>query len=176
MVALTVGLRLANRPGKVRRIVMGAINMRTWMLRNAEVIEAASAALTAVVAVVALVGVIWQVRATSDIQAQQSARDAYRNHLALAVTVPNLAEPDDTCALMAGDQAAAYDAFVSHLLYAAEQMLDQSPDWESTFRQDLEPHLDYICTYQDELLTDGVLNRLLADIAATQCPAMPPCG
>jgi hypothetical protein len=150
--------------------------MRTWLMRNAEAIEAASAALTAVVAVVALVGVIWQVRAASDIQAQQSARDAYRNHLALAVTVPNLSEPEDACALIEGEQAAAYDAFVSHLLYAAEQMLDQKPDWESTFRQDLEPHLDYLCTYQDDLLTDGELNRVLSDIAAKQCPATPPCG
>lgn len=150
--------------------------MRVWLKRNADAVEAGSAAVTAIVAVAALVGVVWQVRAASDIQAQQSARDAYRNHLALAVTVPDLAEPADACALMKGKQAPAYDAFVAHLLYAAEQMLDQQPDWETLFRRDLEPHLTYICAYQQDFLTDGALDRLLVRIVAEDCPNAPPCG
>lgn len=150
--------------------------MWAWLKRNADAVEAGSAALTAGVAVLALVGVVWQVRAASDIQAQQSARDAYRNHLALAVTVPELAEPVDACALMTGKQAPAYDAFVAHLLYAAEQMLDQSPDWETQFRHDLEPHLAYLCTNSAEILTDGALFGLVRRIVAEDCPATPPCG
>ena len=150
--------------------------MLVWLKRNADAVEAGSAALTAVVAVLALVGVVWQVRAASDIQAQQSARDAYRNHLALAVTVPDLAEPADVCAVMTGKQAPAYDAFVSHLLYAAEQMLDQSPEWETQFRRDLEPHLAYLCANSAEILTDGALFDLLARITAEDCPDAPKCA
>ena len=150
--------------------------MWAWLKRNADAVEAGSAALTAVVAVAALVGVVWQVRAASDIQAQQSARDAYRNHLALAVTVPELAEPKDACALMKGDKAPAYDAYVSHLLYAAEQMLAQSPDWEAQFLHDLEPHRAYLCAYHAEFQTDGALEAMLARFVAEECPATPSCG
>ena len=96
--------------------------------------------------------------------------------MALAVTVPDLAEPADLCAVMTGKQAPAYDAFVSHLLYAAEQMLDQSPEWEPQLRRDLEPHLIYICAYQQDFLTDGALDRLLVRIVAEDCPDAPKCA
>ena len=90
--------------------------------------------------------------------------------------MPDLADPVDACALMKGKQAAAYDAYVSHLLYAAEQMLDQSPDWEAQFLRDLEPHRAYICTYHADFLTDGGLDRLLTRFVAEECPATPSCG
>ena len=133
--------------------------------------------MTAVVTLVALIGVVWQVAASRDLAALQSARDAYRGHLALAVTVPDLAAPESACALMRdAKKAPAYDAFVSHLLYAAEQMLEQQPDWEALFRRELEPHLVYLCTYQAEFLTEGPLDALLTRMVREECAEVPPCG
>ena len=148
--------------------------MNEFVKRHAAVIEASAAALTAIVAVLALFGVLYQVRAAATIQAQQSARDAYRNHLALAVTVPDLAEPSDACGIIAGEKAAAYDAFVAHLLYAAEQMLEVDPDWREVFRREIAPHQTYVCSYQGQFLSDGVLDDILAEMAA-QCPKTPIC-
>ena len=150
--------------------------MWTWLKRNADGVEAGSAAVTALVAVLALLGVVWQVRAASEVQAQQSARDAYRNHLALAVTVPELAEPQDACAVMAGEKAPAYDAFVGHLLYAAEQMLEVDPSWKTVFERELQPHAAYICRYQEEFLTFGELDRVMKRFVREHCPTTPPCG
>lgn len=151
--------------------------MLGWMRREAAVVEAGAALVTAAVALAALVGVIWQVQASRDLAALQSARDAYRGHLALAVTVPDLAAPTDACALMRDPaRAAAYDAYVAHLLYAAEQMLESRPDWEALFRRELEPHLAYLCTYRGEFLTEGPLDALLARMVAAECAALPPCA
>ncbi|MGI3187258.1 hypothetical protein [Nioella aestuarii] len=98
-----------------------------WFRRNTAVVEAGAAAVTALVAVAALVGVKLQLDAADEIQRAQSARDAYRAPLALAVAHPGLADPPDACALMGSQNGASYAAFVDHLLYSAEQMLTVDP-------------------------------------------------
>ena len=95
-----------------------------WLSANASVVEAIAALITAAIAVLALVGVKYQLDAAEDLQRAQSARDAYRSHLVLAVNNPKLASPKDACSLSEGEDLAAYSAFVDHLLYSAEQMLE----------------------------------------------------
>lgn len=118
----------------------------SWFSRNTKTIEAASAIVTAVVALAALVGIKVQLDAADTIQRAQSAREAYRSHLALAASMPDFALPADACKLMEGEKAGAYAAFVDHLLYSAEQMLDVEPGWEATFSSALEPHASYLCS------------------------------
>lgn len=65
----------------------------SWLSRNAPSIEAMAAVVTALVAAAALVGVTVQLDEADRLQKEQSAREAYRAHLALAATLPQFALP-----------------------------------------------------------------------------------
>lgn len=100
-------------------------------------------------------------------QLEQSARDTYRSHLALAVVHPTYAQPLNGCELMTSSQGASYQDFVDHLLYSAEQMLVTAKGWESTFLSDLEPHADYLCATvgprEDTVETEALLEQFKLD-------------
>ncbi|MEM7438168.1 MAG: hypothetical protein AAF393_01120 [Pseudomonadota bacterium] len=146
-----------------------------WLKNNSELVEALAAAITALVALAALVGVKLQLDATDRLQQAQSARDAYRSHLALAVAHPHFASPPDSCALMAGPQAVAYYAYVDHLLYAAEQMLTTADGWEDTFWAELAPHKTYVCS-AGGLVDDGdKVFGLMSEYRAANCADVPAC-
>lgn len=146
-----------------------------WFRRHTAQIEADAAAVTALVALAALVGVKLQLDAADDIQRAQSARDAYRAHLALAVAHPGLADPVDACALMTSDTGAAYAAFVDHLLYSAEQMLTVDPSWESTFAEDLAPHRTYLCSSVASISFDAAMEPFIDRFLAGNCDEVPIC-
>ncbi|MEM1301574.1 MAG: hypothetical protein AAGH17_03245, partial [Pseudomonadota bacterium] len=56
-----------------------------WLKRNAEALQAIGALLTAAVAIAALVGVKWQLDAAERISQAQSAREIYRDFVALSL-------------------------------------------------------------------------------------------
>ena len=120
--------------------------MMKWLSQHAATVEAGAAAIMALIALAALIGVKYQLDATDSLQRSQSARDAYRSHLALATTKSEFAKPHDACELASGENAGAYTAFVDHLLYSAEQMLQVEPGWEATFKEALVPHAPYMCS------------------------------
>lgn len=148
----------------------------SWLSRHAETIEAAAATLTALVAVAALIGVKFQLDETERLQKAQSARETYRAHLALAATLPNFAQPTDTCQLIQSDQGGAYRAFVDHLLYSAEQMLEVSDGWEDTFLKELAVHTDYICSADGPVGETEDTLRLIARFNSLSCPSTPICS
>jgi hypothetical protein len=141
--------------------------IKRWLQENANLLGASAA-------VLALGGVWAQIEASKNQQALQSARDAYRSHLSLSIEKPLFAAPSDVCQFIR-EENVAYDAFVAHLLYAAEQMLEQKPDWTEVFRRELAPHEAYICHYRSEFLTDGPLDEMLQEIVAV-CPEKPICS
>lgn len=147
----------------------------SWFSRSATSIVAAASLCTALVAVAALIGVKVQLDEADRLQKEQSAREAYRSHLALAATLPGFAEPGDTCAVFTSDQAGAYAAFVDHLLYSAEQMLAVSEGWEPTFMVQLESHQDYICSDAGPVGETLETAELLARFKAENCVATPSC-
>lgn len=147
----------------------------SWLSRHAPGVEAGAAIVTACVAVAALIGVKWQLDEADRLSALQSAREAYRSHLALAVSAPQFAAPRDGCALLASDQAGAYRAFVDHLLYAAEQMLDVEQGWEPTFQAQLEQHGDYICSADAPQGETGKVQAVVQGVRRMSCPARRPC-
>lgn len=149
--------------------------MSGWLTRHASAIEGAAAMVTAAVAVAALIGVKLQLDASEAQQQRQAARDAYRGHLALAVSAPDLAAPIDACAIMRGPRAAAYGAFVDHLLYSAELMISTTDGWDATFAQELEPHAQYFCALDDLSVFDPPVQSLLMQSRATLCPLVDPC-
>ncbi|SHE77279.1 hypothetical protein SAMN05444273_102531 [Litoreibacter ascidiaceicola] len=147
----------------------------SWFKRNAEGIEAGAAIVTACVAVIALIGVKVQLDEADRIAAATSAREAYRSHLTLSVSHPDFAAPVDACALMEGNTAGAYRAFVDHLLYSAEQMLEVSEGWEATFTDALMPHQAAICAVGQHLGETDAMSTLLNQFRAANCPATPSC-
>jgi len=148
----------------------------SWLRRNADAVEAAAAVVTALIAVVALVGIKLQLDAADRLQRAQSARDAFRAHLALSVNNPGFTAPDDACALLATAQGPAYSAYVEHLLYAAEQMLSVAEGWDPVFNAHLQPHTAYICQFVTMNDYDTDLAGVLAQFQSDQCPVEPICG
>ena len=146
-----------------------------WLARNSTSVQALSAILTAILALGALIGLKIQLDEADRIQSLQSAREAYRSHLTLAISNPEFAEPEDTCALLATQKAASYTAFVDHLLYSAEQMLDAEDNWEQTFKEELMPHVQYLCQENPALELTLKANKLVNTIIAEQCSKVASC-
>ncbi len=146
-----------------------------WLARNADTVEAAAAAITALTAILALAGIALQLRAADDTSRAQSAREAYANHLALAVGNPDFAAPPDACAILASPKGPAYRAYVDYLLYAAEQMISVESGWDETFALHLTAHQSLICSDPDIASDTPALHPLIAAFTATTCPTVPAC-
>ena len=146
-----------------------------WLSRHSGSIEALAAVVTAFVAIAALIGVKVQLDAADAVQRAQSARDSYRSHLALSVAHPEYASPSEACTLTSGPRAAAYAAFVDHLLYSAEQMLEVEPGWEATFEAALSPHASYLCNADEPIADTPHMITLLTRFRQEQCEAVSPC-
>jgi hypothetical protein len=149
--------------------------MIAWLKRNASAVEAGSALATAMVAIAALVGVKLQIDASDRAQALQSARAAYLAQQALSVQYPKYADPEDACALLASSDGAAYEAYVTHLLFTAEQTLATQNGWEQTFEYEMQPHQTYICGNLEQINATTELHDLIGRFAATHCATVPAC-
>lgn len=147
----------------------------SWLVRHATAIQTISAALTALVAVAALIGIKVQLDASDQVQRAQSAREAFRSHLALATGLPAFAAPADGCGLLAADQGGAYVAFVDHLLYSAEQMLAVQDGWEASFMEELQPHAAYLCSPGAPQGDTDEMAALLGRFRQTACAGQPAC-
>jgi hypothetical protein len=147
-----------------------------WLSRNAPSVEAVAASITAVTAILAVAGVIVQLRAADATSRAQSAREAYAAHLALAVANPEFAAPPDACALATSARGAAYQAYLDHLLYAAEQMLAVEDGWDETFTAALEPHTAMLCSAGAAAGAAPDLMAVLAGFRADACPDVTPCN
>ena len=139
-----------------------------WLKENAPSIEALAALITALVAVAALIGVKLQLDANANLQATQSARDIFREHLTLSIANPEFANPD-VCALVTSEQAPAYNAFVEHLLYTSEQILATQSDWDAAIAERIAPHTQYFCTSDDWQGYTTDVSNLISDIRAQHC-------
>lgn len=122
--------------------------MMDWFSRNAKMIQLFVSIISLMVAVIAIIGIKIQIDASARLQAQQSARDIYREYLNLSVSKPEFSEPD-ICALKNSTQWPAYQNYVDYMLYTSEQVLSASPDWQPAMEEHLAAHRDYLCTMPD---------------------------
>ena len=127
---------------------MARSSLLAWFDKHGAAIQGIGAIATAFIALAALVGVKMQIDAGARTQQEQSARDIYREFLNLSISKPEFAEPN-YCALKDSTQASAYENYVDYLLYASEQMLSVSPDWEPALNEHLAAHRDYVCGIKD---------------------------
>ena len=77
---------------------------------------------------------------------------------------------------MQGDEAGSYEAFVDHLLYSAEQMLNVEAGWDYTFLTALQQHAVYICGSEADLADEEAVERLLGEFKASHCYSVSPCS
>lgn len=122
--------------------------MWNWIKTNAEPLEAVGALATALVALIALVGVKLQIDTQERLQQTQQAHEIYREFLTLSVNQPRIASLE-FAAITTREDIAAYEFYVEHILYTAEQLLRVSPDWEGAMKNLLQSHRSYLCSRND---------------------------
>ncbi len=106
-----------------------------------ETVTAVASAVTAIVAVIAIYVAIRQIRVSN----RATALDTYRGYLDLAIKHTDASRRDkqkDTINL----SDPKYDAFVTYLLFAAEEVLtlfSNDDKWRNALKLDLSHHKDY---------------------------------
>ena len=151
------------------------MSLSAFLTRHAQVLQSGAALVTALAAVLALIVVPWQIAATERVQQAQSARDIYRDFLNLTVQKPEVAGAD-LCSSRDANLRTAYEAYVDHLLYTAEQVLDVSEEWAVPMQAQIDKHRAHICSWSETdlaVFSDPVL-RLLQH-TRQQCAAVTVC-
>jgi hypothetical protein len=143
-------------------VAMEASGVWNWINRNGQ-------ALTAFASMLALLGVLYQVHASEQAQRAQSARDIYREFVALTVNRPELALTvwSDT---LPPERRAAYEAYVDYLLYASEQVIAVDAEWTGPMGGWLEDHAAFLCARDDMSAYTPAVQALIASVKAGSCP------
>ena len=112
-----------------------------------EMVTAIAAAITAVVAILAILEAKRQINASNRSQKEATAIEVYSGYLKLAIDHPEESRRDkykqeERVSVI----APKYDAFVTYLLFAAEEVLDLVPDdkaWRHALKLDLSHHKEF---------------------------------
>jgi hypothetical protein len=147
--------------------------MLRFFKAHGEAISKISEVVTGLAALAAVIYVPMQLAEADRLQQTQTAREIYREFLNLTVQKPELATAD-FCALTEPRERAAYEAYVSYLLYTAEQVLEAEPGWEPTMESWLSDHLPLICTMEGGFFVPS-LDALVTRVR-TNCPKIAPCA
>jgi hypothetical protein len=146
--------------------------MMRWLNANAGALQGAAAVATAVIALAALIGVKYQIDASARLAREQSARDIYREFLALSVQNPNLSDPQGC---VAAADATSYADYVDYLLYMAEQVLDADDGWQPAVDDLFRRHAPAICAIDDAGLYAPAVSRRIREFQSRGCAAAPAC-
>ncbi|MBN8646380.1 MAG: hypothetical protein J0L55_00390 [Caulobacterales bacterium] len=146
-----------------------------WLQEHGQAIQSLTSVLTVLLALGALVGVKIQVDAAKKLQIEQSARDIYREYLALSINQPQYAKPN-YCEIIDSPQEAAYENYVEYLIYTAEQGIKADKDWIPVFETELAKHSQYICSIKDWENLSPDINFLIANVKNKTCAGVKPCA
>ncbi len=124
------------------------MKIQAFFHQHAQLLQVGGAVITAVAAVLALIVVPWQIHAADRLQQAQSARDIYRDFLNLTVQKPDVAATD-LCKAGDAQGRIAYEAYVDHLLYTAEQVLAVSDEWRLPMQAQVDRHRAYLCSWDE---------------------------
>jgi hypothetical protein len=117
-----------------------------------------SAGVSAVTLLLAVVGYFFASEQLTEVR-ESTAKRLFAEYLRLAVENPALYNPDNTEIKSKGHETtfAAYQAFVSELLYGCEEIVANfptDPGWENTCTGHLRRHVRYLCEFEVKQL-DG---------------------
>ncbi|MGL4405171.1 MAG: hypothetical protein ACRCT6_05380 [Notoacmeibacter sp.] len=135
--------------------------MWNWFSKHAQ-------AFGALFSAVALAGILFQVYAADQTQRAQSARDIYREFVALTMNRPELATLIWTPELPEKDKA-AYEAYVEYLLYTSEQVISVDKNWAGPMRGWLKDHTAFLCQVVDQSAYTSDVESLINDIKSREC-------
>ena len=135
--------------------------MWSWFSKHAQ-------AFGALFSAAALFGVLYQVYAADKAQQAQSARDIYREFVALTINKPELVTFEWSATAPDKDRI-AYEAYVEYLLYTSEQVIAVSPEWQQTMIGWFENHTAYLCTFTDLGAYTPEVQNLIMGIKAKSC-------
>jgi hypothetical protein len=141
----------------------GVVQTPAWYLRLGNLSQMASA----LVALIGFSAVVWQINETRNKNTQENyraeladARKVYMAYSDATLKYPELTDPDYDALLRSHNEYMRYQNFVSHMIYAYDEMLNLAPlvdsvsedEWSLAFQIDLEPHRRYICQMPDPRL------------------------
>jgi hypothetical protein len=135
--------------------------MWSWFSKHAQ-------AFAALFSAFAILGVLYQVSAGERAQREQSARDIYREFVALTINKPELATFQWSAGLPEKDRA-AYEAYMDYMLYTSEQVIGVDAEWTSPMRNWLENHSAYLCALSDDAAYTPEVRTLIDDIKSEGC-------
>lgn len=135
--------------------------MWNWFSKHAQ-------AFGALFSAAALAGILFQVYAADQTQRAQSARDIYREFVALTINKPELATFSWSPELAEKDRA-AYEAYVDYLLYTAEQVIAADSNWTKPMHDWLLDHAAYLCAIKDISGYTKEVQSLFDAIRSTEC-------
>jgi hypothetical protein len=158
-----------------------------WYSRFGNLAQIASA----VIALVGFAVVIFQLndnRKKSEAEAYRAElADARRNYATYSDAVlryPHLSDPDYAALMRNHNEYLRYQAFVSHIIYAYDDILnvvrgggdnEGIKEWLTAFQMDIRPHRRYLCHPTDKRFTATYrpfMQKLLKD-AAGDCKDVP---
>src|SRR4029079_2826937 len=141
----------------------GTVTPAPWYSRVGNVAQVASA----IVAFVGFSAVVWQINQTRNKNTEEAyraeladARKVYMSYSDATLKYPELTNPDYDALMRDHTEYVRYQNFVSHMLYAYDEMLHLAPvvdsvdeeEWVLAFEIDLEPHHRYVCQLPDPRL------------------------
>lgn len=158
-----------------------------WYSRFGNLAQIASAA----IALIGFAVVIFQLndnRKKSEAEAYRAElADARRNYAAYSDAVlryPHLSDPDYATLMRSHNEYLRYQAFVSHMIYAYDDILnvvrggsdnEGIKEWLTAFQMDIRPHRRYLCHPADKRFAETYrpfMQKLLKD-AAGDCKDVP---
>jgi hypothetical protein len=111
---------------------------------------------SALIAAVALGGIFYQVQLAQKNAQLANARQVFLSYSSATLQYPELTVPDYDRIKQDRNEFLRYKAFVGHMLFAYDEMLNISsePEWVTTFQVDLPPHMKYVCEENDPKFLD----------------------
>ena len=102
---------------------------------------------------VAIIVAKYQINVSNESQKMATAAEIYKGYLTLAIEHPDQSRHDKKG--KDGDNLEKYDAFVTYLLFAAEEILNLFPEdaaWRHALKLDLAHHRDFLQSqaYRDD--------------------------
>lgn len=141
---------------------------------NAEAVQAVCALVMVVLTFGALIGINSQIDAARKLAQVQSARDIYREFLALSINQPRFASPNYCEIIEAGDET-AYENYVDYLFYTAEQGIEADENWIPIFSEAIGNHMNYICAAGEIPNIDPHTQTIVSTLKQNECKKIIPC-
>ena len=146
---------------------------------------------SAVIALIGFSAVVWQINEAHNKNTQENYRaelaDARRVYMAYSdatLKYSELTDPDYDALMRNHIAYVRYQNFVSHMLYAYDEMLNLAPlvdtvsekEWLLAFQIDIEPHRRYLCHLPDPRLikTFHAAMQTRLEVVRRDCQGMAP--